>query len=252
MLLRRALFAFLLLPIMAHAETAHVVVAANFTDPARDIAAAFKRKSGSDVTLSFGTSGNLAAQIMQGAPFDVMLSADEVRPTQLIAAKLAVAGSNFTYAVGKLVLWSHTDGIVSTEAALKAGTFNKLAIAKPEAAPYGVAAVETLKSLKLYDKLEPKIVQGGSVAQAFQFIDTGNAELGFVALSQVINNNSGSRWLVPQELYTPIRQDAVLLRQGEGNAAAKAFLEFLKGPEAHAIIEKYGYSVVPVATKPGA
>ncbi len=252
MMFRRALVAFLLLPILARAETANVAVAANFTEPAKEIAAAFQSKTGDVVVLSFGASGNFASQISQGAPFDVLLSADEIRPKQLIATRFAVAGSSFTYAVGKLVLWSHSAGLITGADTLKAGAFNKLAIAKPEAAPYGVAAIEALKALQLYDALEPKLVQGASIAQAFQFINTGNAELGFVALSQVINNPEGSRWLVPQSLYTPIRQDAVLLSKGAGNAAAKAFLNFLKGPESRRIIEKYGYAISSGVSNQGA
>lgn len=226
----------------AWADETRVAVAANFTDAAKEIAAAFKAKTGHDAVLSFGSSGQFYAQITQDAPFQIMLSADEERPRKLVADGLAVPESRFTYAVGKLVLWSKADGAVKGEETLKANAFAKISIANPTAAPYGAAAIETLKALKLYDTLQPKIVQGNSIAQAFQFVDTGNAEVGFVALSQVINA-PGSRWLVPQELYTPIRQDAVLLKKGADSEAAKAFLTFLKGPEARAIIEKYGYAI---------
>lgn len=224
----------------AAAET-NVAVAANFTDAAKEIATAFKQKTGHDAVLSFGSSGQLYTQISQGAPFQIMLSADEARPKKLVAEGLAVADSRFTYAIGKLVLWSKTKDLVTGAETLKAKTFAKLAIANPTAAPYGAAAVETLKALKVYETLQPKIVQGNNIAQTFQFVETGNAELGFIALSQIAGEPAGSRWLVPQTLYTPIRQDAVLLKKGAGNEAADAFLGFLKGPEARAIVERYGY-----------
>lgn len=222
------------------AET-NVAVAANFTEAAKEIAAAFKQKTGHEVVLSFGSSGQFYTQITQDAPFQILLSADEERPKKLIEDGLAVASSRFTYAIGKLVLWSKTPDFVRGEETLKAGAFTKLAIANPTAAPYGAAAVETLKALKLYEALQPKIVQGTNITQTFQFIETGNAELGFIALSQLIGHPSGSLWLVPQTLYVPIRQDAVLLKKGATNEAATAFLSFLKGPEARAIIIKYGY-----------
>ncbi|MGZ8371630.1 MAG: molybdate ABC transporter substrate-binding protein [Rhodoplanes sp.] len=224
------------------AET-NVAVAANFTDAAKEIAAAFKQETGHEAVLSFGATGQLYAQITQDAPFQVMLSADDERPKKLVEDGLGVADSRFTYAIGKLVLWSKTKDFVKGEETLRAGAFTKLSIANPTAAPYGAAAVETLKALKIYETLQPKIVQGNNIAQAFQFIDTGNAELGFIALSQLAGNPGGSRWLVPQPLYTPIRQDAVLLKKGAANEAATAFIAFLKGPEARAIIEKYGYEV---------
>ena len=224
------------------AET-NVAVAANFTDAAKEIAAAFKQKTGHEAVLSFGSSGQFYTQITQDAPFQIMLSADDERPKKLVEDGLGVADSRFTYAIGKLVLWSKTTDFVKGEETLRAGAFTKLSIANPTAAPYGAAAVETLKALKIYETLQPKIVQGNNIAQAFQFIDTGNAELGFIALSQLAGNPGGSRWLVPQPLYTPIRQDAVLLKKGAANEAATAFIAFLKGPEARAIIEKYGYEV---------
>jgi len=227
----------------AFAEEVNVAVAANFTGAAKEIGAAFKTKTGNDLVLSFGASGQLYTQITQGAPFEVFLSADAARPKKAVDDNLGVAGSNFTYAIGKLVLWSKMPGFVTGEDTLKAGSFNKLSICDPKAAPYGQAAVETMDSLKLTDALKPKLVQGANITQAFQFVDTGNAELGFVALSQVIGKSEGSQWLVPQDLYKPIKQDAVLLNKGKGSAAAKAFMDFLKGPEAAAIIKKYGYEV---------
>jgi len=228
---------------LARAEQANVAVAANFMDAAKEIAAAFKQKTGHDVVLSFGASGPFYTQITQGAPFQVFLSADDARPRKLVEDGLAVPESRFTYAVGKLVLWSRTPGLVKGEETLRGGHFAKLSICNPIGAPYGAAAVETMKSLKLYDQLQPRLVEGANITQAYQFVETGNAEIGFVALSQLTGHDDGSRWMVPQELYSPIRQDAVLLKTGAGNAAATGFIGFLKGPEARAIIEKYGYVV---------
>lgn len=225
----------------AFAGSAKVAVAANFTDAAKEIAASFKKATGHDLVLSFGASGTFAAQIEQDAPFDVLLSADDERPKKLADEKLALADTRFTYAVGKLALWSRDAQRPLDEAALKSNAFTKLAIANPSAAPYGAAAIETLKALKIYDAVRPKIVTGNSIAQTFQFVETGNAELGFVALSQVIDKG-GARWLVPQDLYTPIRQDAVLLNPGASNEAARAFLAYLKTPEAGAVIAKFGYA----------
>ena len=222
------------------AET-NVAVAANFTEPAKEIAAAFKAKTGHDAVLSFGASGQFYTQITQGAPFQVLLSADDARPKQLADDGLAVPDTRFTYAIGKLVLWSKTPGFVTGEATLKTTTFAKLSICNPVAAPYGAAAVETMKSLKVLEQLQPKLVEGATITQAYQFVETGNAELGFVALSQLAGPDIGSRWLVPQELYSPIRQDAVLLKSGLSNEAATGFISFLRSPEARAIIQKYGY-----------
>ena len=232
-----------LLAAQAQAGVTHVAVAANFTEPAREIAALFKQKTGHEAVLSFGASGAFFTQITHGAPFEVFLSADSERPKAAVDGGFAVADSLFTYAIGKLVLWSRVVDVTNGEAALKAGNFSKLSIANPVAAPYGTAAVETMKSLGVYDALQPKIVQGNSVAQAFQFVDTRNAELGFVALSQLQGVTAGTRWEVPQKLYPPIRQDAVLLKTGANSEASKAFLDFLKGPEARAIIERFGYGL---------
>jgi molybdate transport system substrate-binding protein len=227
----------------AWAAQVNIAVAANFTEPAKEIAAAFKQKTGHEAVLSFGASGQFYNQIVQDAPFQIMLSADDERPKKLVADGLGVAESRFTYAVGKLVLWSKSPDLVQGEATLKAGAFAKVSIANPAAAPYGAAAVEAMKALGVYDALQAKIVQGNSIAQAFQFIDTGNAELGFVALSQLAGNSGGSRWMVPQNLFKPILQDAVLLKKGAANEAATAFVAFLKGPESRAVIEKYGYGL---------
>jgi molybdate transport system substrate-binding protein len=225
------------------AAQTNVAVAANFTEAAREIAAAFKAKTGHEAVLSFGASGQFYTQITQDAPFQVFLSADDTRPKKLVDDGLAVPGSRFTYAIGKLVLWSKTPNLVKGEATLKAASFAKLAICNPVAAPYGAAAVETMKSLEIYDVLKPKLVEGATITQAYQFVETGNAEVGFVALSQLTGPETGSRWLVPQELYSPIRQDAVLLKSGASNEAAIAFIAFLRSPEARVIIEKYGYAL---------
>lgn len=228
----------------AFAGEAKVAVAANFTEAAREIAARFKARTGHDATLSFGSSGQFYTQIANGAPYEVFLSADAERPGKAEAEGLAVPGSRFTYATGRLVLYSKTPGLVDGRGAVLAtGKFERLAIADPKAAPYGQAAVETLTRLKLYDALKPRIVQGASITQAFQYVQTGAAELGFVALSQVIAEPGGSRWVVPAADHAPIEQQAVLLKTGANSEAAKAFLKFLKGAEARAIIKRYGYEV---------
>ena len=227
----------------ALAGEVNVAVAANFTAPATEIAAAFEQATGDKAVLSFGSSGQFYAQIANGAPYQVFLSADAERPTKAEKDGLAVAGTRFTYAIGKLVLWSATPGLVDPAGAVLAkGLFNKLAIADPTAAPYGLAAVQTMHKLGVYETLRSRIVQGASITQALQFVETGNAELGFVALSQVVDQKGGSRWLVPETDHDPIVQQAVLLKTGADNPAARAFLAFLKGPRARAIIEKYGYA----------
>lgn len=225
----------------AFAGQTNVAVAANFTDAAKEIAALFKQKTGHEAVLSFGSSGQFYTQITQDAPFEVFLSADAERPAKLAGNGLAVPTSRFTFAIGKLVLWSKDPALVKGAQTLSGAAFAKLSICNPVAAPYGAAAVEAMKSLKIYDKLQPKFVEGANITQAYQFVATGNAELGFVALSQLAGNPNGSRWLVPQDLYKPIHQDAVLLKKGANNAAAIAFMSFLKGPEARVVIEKYGY-----------
>ena len=230
-------------PALASNGQARVAVAANFTEPARELGRLFEAATGNTVVLSFGATGQFFAQISQGAPFEVLLAADQATPQKAVAAGLAVDGTRFTYAIGKLVLYSRTKGLVDGEGTLKAGKFAKLAIANPATAPYGAAAMEVLRSLGLIDALTAKIVQGNSIGQAFQFVETGNAELGFVALAQVALVEGGSRWVVPDRLHAPIAQDAVLLKAGADNAAAKAFLLFLKGAEAGKVIAKFGYAV---------
>lgn len=226
----------------APASDIKVAVAANFSDTAKDLAAAFRKKTGHTVTMSFGSSGNFLSQIEQGAPFEVFLSADAERPVKLESEGLGVKGTRFVYAYGTLVLWSATPGFVDSKGAvLSKGQFEHLSIADPAAAPYGVAAVETMKRLGLYDTLQPKIIKGASIAQAYAFVGSRSAELGFVALSQVIKDTSGSRWIVPQQDYTPIDQQAILLKPGENDPVARAYLAFLKSPEAVKIIRSYGY-----------
>ena len=225
------------------AETS-VAVAANFTEPAKEIAQGFAAATGHRATLSFGSSGQFYAQIANGAPYAVFLSADAERPAAAEKAGLAVAGTRFTYAVGRLVLFSRTPGLVDNAGAvLKGDRFRKLAIADPAAAPYGAAAVQTLQKLGLYDRVKPRIVRGASIAQAYQFVSTGAAEVGFVALSQVAGETGGSRWVVPARLHAPIDQQAILLKSGDKDPAARAFLAYLKTPAAKAVIRKYGYEV---------
>jgi len=228
-------------PGLAGAGEVKVAVAANFTDAAREIAAAFAAETGHGAVMSFGSTGQLYAQISQEAPFEVFLAADTARPQKALEEGFAIEGTDFTYAVGRIVLWSADAGLVKGEETLRSGSFDRIAVANPETAPYGTAAVEAMRALGVHDALAGRFVQGNNIAQTFQFVQTGNAELGFVAASQVAGNDAGSRWEVPADLYTPIRQDAVLLKKGDGNAAAKDFLDFLRGPVAAAVIGKYGY-----------
>lgn len=230
------------LPVVrADAADVSVAVAANFTDAANEIGAAFQRATGHRAVYSFGSTGQLYTQITQGAPFQVFLSADQATAKRAVDENNAVAGTQFTYAVGKLVLYSKNPSLVTGEATLHGGAFRKIALANPSAAPYGSAAMEVMRALSVLSSLQPKIVQGDNIGQTYQFIDTGNAELGFVALSQVIAVRGGSRWIVPDTLYPPIRQDAVLTRAGANAAAARQFLDFLKSAEAVALMERYGY-----------
>ncbi|UAK23468.1 molybdate ABC transporter substrate-binding protein [Sphingomonas nostoxanthinifaciens] len=231
------------LAVPALAADTQVAVAANFTAPAKEIAAAFAQATGHCAILSFGSSGAFATQMEHGAPFELFLSADADRPAKLEADGLTAPGSRFTYAVGTLVLYSAKPGLVDARGAVLArGTFDKLAIADPTAAPYGLAAIETMRKLGLYDALQPKIVKGSSITQAYDFVAGGAAELGFVALSQVVAVPGGSRWIVPARLHAPIAQQAVLLKVGAANPAAMAFLRFLKSRPALAIIKRYGYA----------
>ena len=221
-----------------------VAVAANFTDAVKEIGALFERASGHTAVFSFGPTGGLYNQITQAAPFEVFVSADQATPAKAIKEGHAVEGTSFTYATGKLVLFSKTDGLTLGEQTLKDGKFTKIAIANPKTAPYGAAAIEVMEKLGVYAALEAKIVQGNNIAQTYQFVDTGNAEVGFVAFAQIALKRGGSRWVVPASMYKTIAQDAVLLKTGANNEAAKGFMAFLKGPEARKVIEKYGYGFV--------
>ncbi|HET9644945.1 MAG TPA: molybdate ABC transporter substrate-binding protein [Burkholderiaceae bacterium] len=231
----------------ASADEVQVAVAANFTAPARLMAAQFEADTGHRAALSFGATGKFHAQITNGAPFEVLLSADDETPARLEREGAAVSGRRFTYAVGTLVLWSPRPGVVDERGeVLRRGTFTHLAIANPKLAPYGAAAIETLTAMKLLDALQPKLVQGENIGQAYQFVASGNAELGFVALSQVMADgtlSTGSAWIVPPELHRPLRQDAVLLNPGKGRPAAEAWLRFLKSDKARKVIESFGYGV---------
>lgn len=230
---------------LTQAAEVSVAVAANFAAPMQKIALLFEQSSGHKAVLSFGSTGKLYAQIRNGAPFQVLLAADDKMPARLEAEGQSVVGMRFTYAVGKLALWSRQNGLVDAQGAvLRSGRFARLALADPKLAPYGAAAVETLNTMGLLADLTPKFVYGESIAQAYQFVSTGNAELGFVALSQVFSDGklvSGSAWRVPTGMHTPIRQDAVLLKAGENQVAARALMAFLRSEAALAVIRSFGY-----------
>ncbi len=227
---------------VARAGEVHVAVATNFAKAARALGAAFTAETGHRAVLSDGSTGKLYAQIVSGAPFQVFLAADVERPRRLEAEGRAVAGTRFAYAFGRLVLWSPDPARITGETALTSDDFRYLAIANPELAPYGAAARELLQQLDLWDRLQRRIVRGEDIGQAFQFVATGNAELGLVALSQV-SGRGGSQWIVPPDRYAPIEQQAVLLEPGRDDPAAHAFLEFLRGDAARAQIERAGYGV---------
>ena len=226
------------------ASEVSVAVAANFVEPARAVAEAFHTATGDTALISPGASGQLFTQISHGAPYEVFLSADAERPQALVAGGYAVGQSRFTYAVGRLALYSASPGLVDGQGlVLKRPDLRTVAIADPAVAPYGVAAEETMRKLGAYDALKQKIVKGASIAQAYQFVATGAAEIGFVAQSQIVTVKGGSRWLVPEALHAPIEQQAVLLKAGANDPAARAFLDFLKTPAARTIISRYGYDV---------
>lgn len=231
--------------IQADAAEVHVAVAANFTAPMQKIAAAFTQDTGHTVVLSFGATGSLYAQIVNGAPYQMLLSADRKTPARLEEEALGLSGTRFTYAVGKLALWSKQPGLVDQEGeVLRTGHFEKIALANPALAPYGAAAVETLTHLGVLEQLQPKFVQGESISQAYQFVATGNAPLGFVALSQIYENGrltEGSAWIVPASLHALIEQDAVILANGKDNPAATSFAAFLQSEKAISIICSFGY-----------
>ena len=232
---------------LVHAEEVQVAVAANFTAPMQKIAVEFEKDTGHKAQLAFGSTGKFYAQIRNGAPFEILLAADDTTPEKLEKEGAAVAGSRFTYAIGKLVLWSSKPGFVDDKGeVLKKGEFKHVSIANPKLAPYGAAAIETLTALKLLDAIQPKFVQGENIAQTHQFVATGNAELGFVALSQVMKDgkiSEGSGWIVPSSLHQPIRQDAVLLTNGKGKPAAEALMKYLAGEKAKAVIQSFGYAL---------
>ena len=229
----------------ARAAELTVAVAANFIVPMQKIAAAFEQDTGHHAALVSGSTGSFYHQISHGAPFDVLLSADDTTPRKLEKEGFAVPGSRFTYAVGKLALWSPQPGFVDEQGeVLKSGRFDRIAIANPELAPYGAAAVQTLANLGLLAQLQPKFVQGENIAQTFQFVATRNAPLGFVALSEVFSGGRiapGSGWIVPERLHAPIRQDAVLLIRARGNPAAQALMTYLRSAKAREISRSYGY-----------
>lgn len=227
------------------ADTVHVAVASNFTGAMEQIAASFEKTTGHKALLANGATGKFYAQIKNGAPFEVFLSADDTTPSKLESEGLAVPGTRFTYAVGRLALWSPKPHYVDRQGSLlREGRFNHLALANPKTAPYGVAAREVMQKLDVLKRLESRFVLGENIAQTHQFVVSGNAELGFVALSQVVKDGQltyGSAWRVPEDLHTPIRQDAALLQKGKANPAAKALLKYLKSDESIRIMESLGY-----------
>ncbi len=231
----------------AWADEVQVAVASNFSKPLEAIAEKFKAASGHELKISAGATGKLYAQIENGAPFEVFISADSKTPKKLVEAKMAEADTQFTYAFGKLVLWSSTEGYVDDKGeVLRKSDFKHLAIANPKTAPYGEAGMAVMEKLGLTAAITPKLVTGENITQTYDFVSTGNAELGFVALSQVQKDGKlkgGSAWIVPADMYQPMAQDAVLLSSAKDSAAAKALLEFLKGEEAQAIISSYGYEI---------
>jgi molybdate transport system substrate-binding protein len=246
-LLRWPLLALAAMAGTLHAAEAQVAVAANFAEPIKAIAAVLQKTSGHTLRITMGATGSLYAQIRNGAPFDVMLSADTRTPAQLETDGVAQPGSRFTYATGKLVLWSADPARVDARGAVLQGDgFRKLAIANPKTAPYGAAAIEVIDKLGLSAALTPKLVQGESIGQTYNFVHTGNAEIGFVAMSQVLEGGrlkGGSMWVVPQNLYAPIQQDAVLLKRAANNEAAVALMKLLQSPNVKDLIRSYGYGI---------
>jgi molybdate transport system substrate-binding protein len=230
----------------AFADQLQVAVAANFVPPFREIANEFERTTGHTIQASSGSSGRFYAQIKNGAPFDVFFSADDERPKLLEDEGWAVKGSRFTYAIGRLVLWSPDSTFVTGPETLKTALFRHLAIANPKTAPYGLAAKQTMTKLGVWDSVQPRIVMGENLGQTIGFIDSGNAEVGFLALSQILDpkiKGKGSSWTVPSEYHEPIRQDAVLLTRAQNNPGAKALMEYMRGPGATATIKNYGYDL---------
>lgn len=231
----------------AVADEVQVAVAANFTAPIQAIAADFEKDTGHKLVAAYGATGQFYTQIKNGAPFEVFLAADDTTPEKLEKEGDTVKGSRFTYAIGTLALWSAKQGYVDDKGeVLLKNQYLHLSIANPKAAPYGLAATQVLAKLKLTEATQSKLVEGQNITQAYQFVSTGNAELGFVALSQIYKDgkvSSGSAWIVPDDMHDPIKQDAVILNKGKDNPAAKALVEYLKGPKAAAVIESYGYQL---------
>lgn len=229
----------------APAAPVQVAVASNLAAPMRKIAAGFEAATGHQALVALGSTGKFHAQIRNGAPFEVLLAADDATPAKLEQEGHAVRGTRFTYAVGKLVLWSAQDGVVDAEGAvLRRPPRGKLALADPRVAPYGAAAIETLTRLGVLAAWQPRLVQGENIGQAYQFVATGNAPLGFVALAQVMADGRigrGSGWIVPDGLHAQLKQDAVLLRPGAASAAARALLDYLRSDAARAVLRGYGY-----------
>lgn len=242
-----ALLCAALVPGKAHAAQAQVAVAANFAEPIKAIAAVLEKTTGHTLKISTGASGAFYTQIQNGAPFDVFLSADNERPAMLEQEGLTQPGTRFTYATGQLVLWSAKAGRVDgLGAVLKAADLGKVAHANAKTAPYGAAALQVLDTLGLKDTLRPRLVQGESIGQTFNFVKTGNADVGFVAMAQVLANGrfkEGSMWVIPKAHYQPIRQDAVLLKRGADNAAAQALIKLLQSPDIRDLIRRYGYDI---------
>lgn len=250
-----------LLPIIllseAQAQSINVAVASNFIHPMRALVSSFEKQSSHRVKASFGSSGKFYAQVKHGAPYQVFLSADQAKPIALEKDGFVVANSRFTFATGRLALWSSKENFIDKRLIpLKTNQFNKLALANPKLAPYGAAAIEVLKNIKLDQATQSKWVKGENIAQTFQFVSTGNSDLGFVALSQIIRQNTpqnaaqvasikqGSAWIIPSHLHQAIAQDAVLLTKGENNPAAHEFMQFLKSPQAQKIINAFGYETL--------
>lgn len=246
-ILKSLLCALLLSATTVKAAEVKVAVAANFSAPMKVIAEQFERDTGHKAILSLGATGQLYAQIRNGAPFEIFLSADDETPLKLEKDGLAVIGTRFTYAIGKLVLWSKNPQLVDNKGeVLKTNSFEKIALANPKLAPYGAAAMQTLQKIGLASSLAPKIVEGSNISQTYQFVASGNAALGFVALSQVYENGrlkEGSAWQVPAHLHEPIRQDAILLKHAKDNSAAEALMKYLRSEKARSIIVAYGYAL---------
>lgn len=230
----------------ADAGEVRAAVAANFTVPVQKIAELFQADTGHSVKASYGSTGKFYSQIKNGAPFDVLLAADDTTPAKIGKEGLGNPASQFTYAIGKLVLWSKKPAYVDAKGHVLQTQFDKLAIANPKLAPYGVAAQETLESLGLWNRVKDRIVMGESITQTMQFADTANADMAFIALSQTIKGGKtieGSQWVVPKHLFTPIRQDAIVLGSVQDKAATEAFLAYLKSAKAIAVIKSFGYDL---------